>query len=231
MSPIEIREKEIFETLKAIQDEEFVLIGGYAVNAYTLPRFSVDCDIVVKDEEHVIPIKKKMESLGYTKTEEDSRKTPYYGSFVRYEKQIQKNFVVSMDILIHAVLDRGTQGSFEAVWVFENAKQNILRGKTITEKIKLLIVRVDALIAMKCVPCRLTDIRDIFMLIVFAEDFDWIRNEVKKRTDFSAKAKMIREKIEGVSFKNNLQGVYGFIDDKTFEKHKKKIIEFCSISV
>ena len=227
MNPIEIREKVIFETLKMIKDEDFVLIGGYAVNAYTLPQFSVDCDIVVKDEKSVSAIKKKMEIAGYTKTEEDSRKTPYYGSFVRYEKQIEKNFTVSMDILIHAVLDRGTQGAFEASWVFANAKKNILRGKTITEKVELRIVRLDALIAMKCVPCHLTDIRDIFMLIVFAEDLGWIRNEVQQRTNFSEKAKIISEKINSPSFKNNLQGVYGYIEDKIFEKHKKKVLEFC----
>jgi len=49
MELLQIREKEIFETLKKIKKSEFVVIGGYAVNAYTLPRFSVDCDIVIKD--------------------------------------------------------------------------------------------------------------------------------------------------------------------------------------
>ena len=42
----QIREDEIFKTLKKILKYSFVLIGGYAVNAYTLPRFSIDCDIV-----------------------------------------------------------------------------------------------------------------------------------------------------------------------------------------
>ena len=47
----QLREKEIFETLRKLKDRNFVLIGGYAVNAYTLPRFSVDCDIVIyKDD-------------------------------------------------------------------------------------------------------------------------------------------------------------------------------------
>ena len=40
----QIREDEIFKTLKKILKYKFVLIGGYAVNAYTLPRFSIDCD-------------------------------------------------------------------------------------------------------------------------------------------------------------------------------------------
>lgn len=49
MDMLQIREKEVFDTLKKIRECRFVLIGGYAVNAYTLPRFSVDCDIVVED--------------------------------------------------------------------------------------------------------------------------------------------------------------------------------------
>ena len=50
MDLLQIREKEIFETLKTISEFNFVLIGGYAVNAYALPRFSVDCDIVLRDK-------------------------------------------------------------------------------------------------------------------------------------------------------------------------------------
>ena len=44
------REAEVLKTLRAIHQmrEKSTLIGGYAVNAYsTLPRYSVDCDIVV----------------------------------------------------------------------------------------------------------------------------------------------------------------------------------------
>lgn len=46
-----LRETEIFRTLVSLQSRHFVVIGGYAVNAYTLPRFSVDCDIVIRRPE------------------------------------------------------------------------------------------------------------------------------------------------------------------------------------
>ena len=42
------REKQILEILQKLPKNEFSLIGGYAVNAYTLPRFSIDCDLVLK---------------------------------------------------------------------------------------------------------------------------------------------------------------------------------------
>ena len=64
---LQVREKEIFETLKKIRKFKFVVIGGYAVNAYTLPRFSVDCDIVIREIKELDKIKKVLLELGYTK--------------------------------------------------------------------------------------------------------------------------------------------------------------------
>jgi len=49
MELLQLREEEIFKTLKALKNLRLVVIGGYAVNAYALPRFSVDCDIVIDD--------------------------------------------------------------------------------------------------------------------------------------------------------------------------------------
>ena len=66
-----LREREIFETLKKIKDSEFVLIGGYAVTSYTLPRFSVDCDIVLKDIDELKKISKKLIEIGYKKEKID----------------------------------------------------------------------------------------------------------------------------------------------------------------
>ena len=53
MENLQLRENEIFETLKSIKDNDFIVIGGYAVNAYTLPRFSVDCDIVIRNHKEL----------------------------------------------------------------------------------------------------------------------------------------------------------------------------------
>ena len=77
MELLQLREKEIFETLKKIKNCKFALIGGYAVNAYTLPRFSVDCDIVVKDEEELKEIEEVLVNFGYVKEENNKDKTSY----------------------------------------------------------------------------------------------------------------------------------------------------------
>ena len=49
MDPLQLREKEAFDTMSRLSGCNFVLIGGYAVSSYAAPRFSVDCDIVVED--------------------------------------------------------------------------------------------------------------------------------------------------------------------------------------
>ena len=134
MNPLEIREAQIFKILEKIKEEKFVLIGGYAVNSYTLPRFSVDCDIVVKKSNSLENIKTKLVSAGYKKKEEGKSKTAYYGEFLRYEKTGESMFKVSMDILIDAVTDRSSSAVFSADWTFEHSDFRVLRGKTIVEK-------------------------------------------------------------------------------------------------
>ena len=92
MEQLQFREKEIFETLKKIKKRKFVVIGGYAVNVYTLPRFSVDCDIVIKDRNELGKIEEDLFSLGYEKIKNYSDEVPYEGNFERYEKELGQNF-------------------------------------------------------------------------------------------------------------------------------------------
>jgi hypothetical protein len=80
-----LREQEIFNTLKQLGKCDFVVIGGYAVNAYTLPRFSVDCDIVIREQE-IKKIEQTLLTNAYLK-EEQKADIPYSGSFSRYEKK------------------------------------------------------------------------------------------------------------------------------------------------
>jgi len=143
MENLQLREKEIFETLKKIKKSNFVVIGGYAVNAYTLPRFSVDCDIVIKDRKELEKIEEALLELGYRKEKNYSDEVPYDGNFERYEKELDKNFKVSMDILIGEILDRQTKVKFSADWIFDNSSLRNLQGKTISEQLKIRIINAD----------------------------------------------------------------------------------------
>ncbi len=224
MDLLQRREKEIFETLRAIKNDVFVIIGGYAVNAYALPRFSVDCDIVVKTKMDAMKIGVILEEIGYVH-ENIPRNTPYYGNFERYEKQIEKDFSVSMDILIKEVLDRQTNVIFAADWIFDHSKIRLLKGKTILEELKVRIVDLDALFVMKFICARSTDIRDVFMLALNMENPKWVKEEIGKRYDFNNRFERVKEKVLSKQFKDGLRGVYGRIDLTVFERHKKALLD------
>lgn len=225
MDMLQLREKEIFETLKKIKMHRFAVIGGYAVNAYTLPRFSVDCDIVVEDDSQAKGIENELKDIEYVKEKTDFINLPYHKEFRRYEKEIAKNARVSIDIMIKYVSDRKTHALFTAEWIFKNSEIRLLKGKTVHEELKLRVINLDALIVTKIVSCRNTDIRDVFMLMPQAKDIRWIKQEVMHRCDFNNRFELIKNKITSAKFKDNLQGVYGYIDKNLFEKHQKAVLE------
>lgn len=220
-----LREEEIFLTLKELKGCDFAVIGGYAVNAYALPRFSADCDIVIKDAKELNKIGKILIKRGYKKKELNAE-AQYAGAFLRYGKGLESNFAVSMDILIHAVTDRMTGVVFSAEWVFENSSKKVLGGKTIAEELKLRIINIDALLVMKIISCRSADIRDVFMMLPNAKDKGWVKSEITVRYDFRDRISKIIEKVTSKQFKDGLSGVYGYFDAKVFEKHKKAILAF-----
>lgn len=222
---LSIREEEIFQTLKAVKNCDFVVIGGYAVNVYALPRFSVDCDIVIKNERELKKIETILIANGYQK-EVIPKQAQYLGSFSRFEKKLDNNFAVSMDILIGTVTDRMMGASFAADWIFENSDFRILRGKTITKELKLRIINIDALLVMKIISCRTTDIRDVFMMLPNAKSRELIKSEITLRYNLKDRITKIIEKVSSEQFKDGLSGVYGYFDQKIFEKHKRVLIGF-----
>ena len=229
MDMLQLREKEIFGTLRKIKKYRFAVIGGYAVNAYALPRFSVDCDIVVENDSQLESMERTLKDFNYVKESINKVNLPYHEEFRRYEKEITKNFRVSIDLMIKYVSDRKMHALFTAEWIFKNSAIRLLKGKTITEKLRLRIINPDALIVTKLVSCRSTDIRDIFMLITQSKNIEWIKQEVAERCNFRDKIAMVIEKITSAKFKDNLQGVYGHIDMNIFEKHKNAILEMNKI--
>lgn len=222
MEPLQLREKEVFETLKRLRDFKFVVIGGYAVNAYTLPRFSIDCDVVIHNKAELEKISKVLLGSGYRKQE--LVKTAKSASFARYEKGLDDSFKVSFDIFIGEVIDRQSGVSISADWIFKYSEPRSLKGKTITDELKVRILDIDALFVIKMISCRSTDIRDMFMLAPSIKDRVFIKNEVSSRYDFEGRLRKVKEKITSEKFKDGLQGVYGLIDPRTFDKSKQIIL-------
>ena len=101
---LEERERVVLEALQKLAKQNVVLIGGYAVNAYVPPRFSIDCDLVILGSPRKVEDRLKKE--GFVKSVSGD---VFYGSFIRYEKDSDK---VSFDLFVNSVLDRNTMVSF-----------------------------------------------------------------------------------------------------------------------
>ena len=119
-----------------------------------------------------------------------------------------------------------TGAVFAANWIFENSSMKILKGKTITEELRMRIINIDALLVMKMTSCRSTDIRDVFMMFPKAQNKEWIKSEIQLRCDFKDRIAKIIEKISAKQFKDGLSGVHGYFDQKIFEKYRNAILSF-----
>ena len=92
------REKEVFNALGALVQSkcEFAVIGGYAVNAYALPRFSVDCDLVAS-KDGALKVAHELLACGFHRV--PPQKHAPYVNFIRFEKEILPSSVAAFDIL------------------------------------------------------------------------------------------------------------------------------------
>ena len=223
MDIFSLREQEIFNTIKELKHCDFVIIGGYAVNAYTLPRFSVDCDIVIRNRKKLYEIEKILHKMNYKKLKLPPR-GQYSGEFARYEKKLDNNFRVNIDALIEHIVDRMTGVKFSAEWIFQHSGEKKLIGKTISEELHPQIINIDALVVMKIISCRTTDIRDVFMMLPYVKNKDRVRKEVSLLYNFKDRITKIVEKVTSKQFKDDLSGMYGHFDSKVFEKHKKILL-------
>lgn len=53
----------------------------------------------------------------------------------------------------------------------------------------------------------------------------WVKQEISKRYDFSNRLSKVKEVINSKQFKDGLQGVYGYVDDDIFNKHKDILLK------
>jgi len=214
------REKFVFSLLKGIKTD-FVVIGGYAINTFTLPRFSVDCDITVKNNKDLLAVKKFLESKGFN--EKASGETAYNGKFLCLSAE--KPVKVTFDVLAENVEDRITGTIFTAKQIFKHSKKRIIYGKGSPIKLKTRVVNPEMLFVMKSICSRKTDIRDVFMLASVKLNKKELK-EISGETPIPEESiKKILEKTESKGFKDALQGVYGMLPEEQFQKTKNKLKE------
>lgn len=216
----ESREAIIFGTLRELP-KDVVLIGGYAVNAYVPPRFSIDCDLFVFDE--IAEIRKTLVKKGFEETEKGD--VPY-GSYFRF---VRKSDKVSFDLLLNSVLDRETGIVFEGTFFRQYARERFMVGRATPIRIKLRIADPELLFVMKFVSARRQDVRDIFMLSGTELNWGLVEEMVRQKCGVELverRVKSIKEMVTRVGYRDSLHGAFGKIPDGVFERCRVNLIEF-----
>jgi hypothetical protein len=219
----EQKEQVVLETLAALPKENVVLVGGYAVNAYAPPRFSVDCDLVVlRGAEEV---EKALEQRGFQK--EDSGGSPY-GGFVRYSS---KDMGISFDLLVGSLVDNQTGVVLEGRLFEKHSAERRVVGRMAVSIVTMQVADPELLFATKFVPARRQDARDMFVLS--GTRLDWRLTEQLIREKCSAelikgRVSLVREITNARQFRDSLQGAYGRIPDERYARCKKNLDSFFS---
>lgn len=164
------REAEIIRILRVLnsKSDKFVVIGGYAINALTSHRFSVDCDIV-SDTKGLKEIDDILDKEGYKALPGNQEHEVYGFKMKKYIKQIGGK-PVAVEIFPREVSCRQTDGK----WGFASIKENssISRVVGVTDSSPALVPSRELLMAMKVHSGRDTDLRDVTML---SERADWTK--------------------------------------------------------
>lgn len=201
------REAEIIRILKimASQSGDFALFGGYAINALTSHRFSVDCDIVVNSR-GMKELTAVLEKEGYKVAREEKQRI--HGiKMKKYVKPVGFS-KVSVEIFPNEVSSRQTDG----VWSFDLIMKNStkLRSVGLTDSAEAMIPKRELLMAMKIHAGRETDLRDIAML---SERADWDKvKEFASCGDLNKVKKQIESAIEIIGtpkFVSSLKAEFG----------------------
>jgi hypothetical protein len=219
---LDARESIIIKTLqKLLPREDVVLIGGYAVNAYVPPRFSIDCDLVVLGSSS--KLESRLKEDGFRKTAEGDVS---YGGYVRYE---MKNVKVSFDLLENSVVDRDTRIVFEGELFKKHSAERTTVGRSVPTRIRMRIVDPELLFAMKFVSARRQDVRDMFMLAGATLNLDFVRELLSAKCDrklMGERSRTIMRDVQSKNFRDSLHGPFGRIPDERFELCRRRLVEF-----
>jgi uncharacterized protein YcgL (UPF0745 family) len=196
------REQEVMKILNLFLDKklDFIVVGGYAISTYK-KRFSIDLDIVVKEED-IDKFEKILEKDGYTLHYEKEIVLLYGENFKRFRKKM-KDLPVDADLLINGLVCRAT----DATWGLDYIKKHSVKRKLNSSE--FLTPEKELLIAMKLHSGRLSDIRDVVALMpcdseklkkhLHKGDVEKLKESIKKQSDFLNKPQ----------FDDSFKGIFG----------------------
>nr|MBI4156943.1 hypothetical protein [Candidatus Woesearchaeota archaeon] len=214
------REKEVLRLIELFKDNnlKFIVIGGYAVSTYK-KRFSVDLDVVIKEDD-LIKFEELLLKEGFSKDYEKAIALLYGENFKRFRKKMN-NLPVDVDLLINGLVSRTT----DAAWSYENINKNSQKRKL--DNLEFLTPARELLISMKMHSGRLSDVRDIIVLMPC--NINKLKEFLLRGNLSSLKASIKKQAlfIEKPQFDDSFKGIFGIqaYNPKEIELAKKLFTE------
>ncbi len=207
------RETEIIRILRVLSEatDGFVVIGGYAVNAFGQHRFSVDCELAT-NRDNVPVIDALLLREGYELKRSEVR--PPIGVTIReYAKSIGGE-TTSVMLLVDTVVNTTTRG----IWTYNFIRENSLEAMVVgaTGSTPSRVAQRNLLVAMKLHAGETQDFEDVVML---AERVDW--KTVARCAASGSKQQLIEQidygigEISSVKFALELKSIFAMRSDPT----------------
>jgi hypothetical protein len=136
-----------------------VLIGGYAIAAYGVPRFSNDADIVIS-----APLKSTFEKFlreqGFEMEEPaHSSRQDFEGNVPRFRRE-----ETTVDLLVGYVRDRKAGVDIPEEWISKDSLQLQLKTITSISEVPVSVARPEAIWALKLQAGRDQDLLDLYAI-------------------------------------------------------------------
>lgn len=156
------RDRAAFALLRALEGQEAVLIGGYAVSAYGPPRFSLDLDLVAPARA-VSSLRAVLRPAGLRRVRDWMGGDAFLGRAERWVRGTEA-VPLAVDLLVDAVADRVSGASHPFAAVRRGARRRTVRGLEPSSEARPLVASAEVLVGLKLEVARLVDLRDLAVL-------------------------------------------------------------------
>src|SRR5207249_8575347 len=161
----------------------FVVIGGYAVNAFGQHRFSVGCDLATT-RDNVPVIDTILLGEGYELRRKEA--LPPIGVTIREYSKSVGGEPVSVELFVDTVVSTTTRGIWTYKFIQDNSVEAIVAGAT--DSTPSRVTQRNLLVAMKLHTGKTEDLGDVVML---SERVDW--NTVARCAACGSKDQLIEQ--------------------------------------
>ena len=211
------REGACFALLRALEGQEAVLVGGYAVSAYGPPRFSLDLDFVAPAS--AVPgIREILKAAGLVRVREWTGGGAFAGRAERWSRG-EEALPLSVDLLVDGISDRVSGASHPYASIRRGALRRTVRGLSPSSEAQARVAAPEVLVALKLESARLVDLRDLAVLAGADVDAERVARLLRgvRRDVLLDHLDALAAALGRRDFQDSLKGVY-MLDERAFRR-------------